>query len=324
MTDNYPSFTHQTRQALNASERAAGGLKHDSVGPEHILIGLMREKDGAAFGVIQHLGIDPEEICKAVEKSVKTGTRPAQSLTVNRDTKHVLELAVDEAHRIGNPYIATYHLLLAILRYEKKGILRQKNITTDVLKQFHVDYNKAEKAVKQLLEEGVILEISENTFTNRMMGLFMSSREEHISVIENTVKICGSVLSTISQEQALAKRAANGQTVLQLLGHMAGYGEYIHQCGVRMLEEEYPQLEAYDFDEVNIDHNEQGKDALYTQMLQSRSELAKFFRRLSDEQWARAGMHPEYYDFSLLDLFVRFIAMDVSRLEELTRIITTQ
>lgn len=315
MADKISRFTTQSRQALNISQQAAEEFLHEQIGPEHILIGLMREKDGAAFHIIRLLGVKPEDICESVEKAVKKGKHPPQTLNLHRDTKHLLVLAVDETRHMRTPYVSTGHLLLGMLS-------QRKSIALNVLRQFRVDYVKVQNATRRLENEGTIPEISEVAFIAQVIGLSASPKNHLISVLESHVKICGSVLSTVSQEQA--KQVVNGQTVLQLLEYMTGFDEYVHQCALRILKEDRPELSAYNADEANVSHHEQSKDDLYAQLLQLRTQLVEFLRGLPDTQWMRLGVHPEFDRLSLLDLLVRFTAMDASNLEQITRVIMSR
>ncbi len=101
-------------------------LQHDYVGTEHILLGLIREGEGVAAAVLQHLSVDLEQIHERVEESVRKGkaTIALGELPYTSRAKKVLEFAMAEAREFNHSYVGTEHLLLGLLR-EEKGIAAQ-------------------------------------------------------------------------------------------------------------------------------------------------------------------------------------------------------
>jgi|SRR5687768_404341 len=120
------NFTERVRKVLALARQEAGRLRHEYVGTEHILLGLVAEGEGVAAAVLRNLRIDPDEIRESVEGLVKKGinaiTRPDLPYTTR--AKKVLELAMSEASDLGHEYVGTEHLLLGLLR-EEKGIAAQ-------------------------------------------------------------------------------------------------------------------------------------------------------------------------------------------------------
>ena len=121
------NFTERVRKVLAMAREEAARLHHEYVGTEHILLGLIREGEGVAAAVLQHLNVDLEEIQQKVEETVKKG-KAAQAtgpdLPYTSRAKKVLELAMGEARELGHSYVGTEHLLLGLLR-EEKGIAAQ-------------------------------------------------------------------------------------------------------------------------------------------------------------------------------------------------------
>jgi ATP-dependent Clp protease ATP-binding subunit ClpC len=102
-------------------------LKHEYVGTEHILLGLIREGEGVAAAVLQNLSVDLDEIQQKIEETVKKGKAAAATgpdLPYTSRAKKVLELAMGEARDLSHGYVGTEHLLLGLLR-EEKGIAAQ-------------------------------------------------------------------------------------------------------------------------------------------------------------------------------------------------------
>src|SRR5438046_2483067 len=117
------NFTERTRKVLAMAREEAARLHHEYVGTEHILLGLIREGQGVAATVLQNLTVELDEIQQRIEKTVKKG-KAAQATGSDRPytsrAKKVLELAMSEARELGHSYVGTEHLLLGLLREEKR------------------------------------------------------------------------------------------------------------------------------------------------------------------------------------------------------------
>ncbi len=122
MTDKFDRFTKRARRVLTAAQEEAIRLNHNYIGTEHLLLGLVREENGVAVRVLRELDVDPRQVREMIERTVGRGQRAIQGkLTLTPRTKRVIELAVDEARRMGHHYIGTEHLLLGIVR-EGEGV----------------------------------------------------------------------------------------------------------------------------------------------------------------------------------------------------------
>ena len=122
MSDKLDRFTKRSRQALTLAQDEALRLGHRYIGTEHLLLGLLREEQGVAAKVLAHLGVTLERVRQMVEDTIGHEERTnIATLELAPRTKRVLELAVDEARRLGHYYIGTEHLLLGLIR-EGQGI----------------------------------------------------------------------------------------------------------------------------------------------------------------------------------------------------------
>lgn len=107
------------------AQEAARSMRHDVIGTEHLLLGLIQEGEGVAARALQNLGIKGEDVQKGVEKLVGTGQASTTGqLSPTPRVKKVLELAADEARKLGQGYIDTEHLLLGLVR-EGEGVAAQ-------------------------------------------------------------------------------------------------------------------------------------------------------------------------------------------------------
>lgn len=111
-----------SRRALVLAEEEARRLGHNFVGPEHLLLGLVRERDGVAARALTGLGVHLPELRATVESMLGRGEAPLPSeIRLTPRTTKVLGLALDEARGLQQPLVGTEHLLLAIA-HEGEGI----------------------------------------------------------------------------------------------------------------------------------------------------------------------------------------------------------
>lgn len=135
-------FTVSTRETLYLAQKEAERLKHTFIGPEHILVGLSKEKDGTANQMLIELGLDEERLTNLLEQFTADYPSGEAELSLSRPTKKLLEHAVDEARRQGSFFIATPHLLL--------GVLRGKDtIAAQMIKSVGLDLSKLCKDVRK-------------------------------------------------------------------------------------------------------------------------------------------------------------------------------
>ena len=139
MSDKLDRFTKRARRVLTLAQEEALRLNHNYIGTEHLLLGLVREENGVAVKVLRELGVEPNQVIRAVERTVGRGERaPFGKPTLAPRTKRVIELAVDEARLMGHHYIGTEHLLLGLVR-EGEGIavnvLRSLGVDLDGVRQ---------------------------------------------------------------------------------------------------------------------------------------------------------------------------------------------
>jgi Clp amino terminal domain, pathogenicity island component len=124
-TGRFRRFTDRARRAVYLAQEEARLLRHDYVGTEHLLLGLLYEGAGVAAQVLESLGISGEDVRGQVEEITGHGQASRSAhLPFTAQAKKVLELSLREALALGHHYIGTEHLLLGLLR-EGEGITAQ-------------------------------------------------------------------------------------------------------------------------------------------------------------------------------------------------------
>ncbi|MDM8531510.1 ATP-dependent Clp protease ATP-binding subunit [Anaerolineales bacterium HSG25] len=147
MADKFDRFTKRARRVLTLAQEEAQRLNHNYIGTEHLLLGLVREENGVAVRVLRDLGADPKKIRERIERTVGRGQRTMYGkLSLTPRTKRVIELAVDEARRLGHHYIGTEHLLLGVVR-------AGEGVAVDVLKSMGVGLDKVRSQTARVMME---------------------------------------------------------------------------------------------------------------------------------------------------------------------------
>ena len=121
-------FTTRVRSALIRARDEAQRRQHESVGTEHLLLGLLTEEDALVMDVLENLGANPMALQQAVEAVVTDGkpdrVRTIPDLPYTPRARVVLDQAIATAHEFGDGYVGTQHLLLGLMR-ERHGIAAQ-------------------------------------------------------------------------------------------------------------------------------------------------------------------------------------------------------
>ncbi|HEX5563430.1 MAG TPA: ATP-dependent protease ATP-binding subunit ClpC [Sporosarcina sp.] len=138
-------FTQRAQKVLQLAQEEAIRLKHESIGTEHILLGLIREGGGIAAKALEAIDVSFDTIEKGVEGLVGSGSKEVGPIVhYTPRAKKVIELSVDESRKLGHSYIGTEHILLALIR-EGEGVAAR------VLNNAGVSLNRARQQVLQLL-----------------------------------------------------------------------------------------------------------------------------------------------------------------------------
>ncbi|MEM1000159.1 MAG: ATP-dependent Clp protease ATP-binding subunit [Bacteroidota bacterium] len=130
------NFSDRVKDVISYSREEALRLGHDYIGPEHLLLGLIREGEGKAIKILVQLGVDLNKLRKSVENAIK-GTITVinlNNLPLTRQAEKVLKITYLEAKLDNSNLIGTEHLLLSILREDS-------NVAAQILSKFGVTYD---------------------------------------------------------------------------------------------------------------------------------------------------------------------------------------
>jgi len=141
----FERFTERARNAVRFAQEEARRLGHASVGPEHLLLGLLGEPEGIGAKALVALGAFPDGLRAEVEEMVGRGEgAPTGHVPFTPRAKKVLELSLREALQLGHNYIGTEHILLGLIR-EGEGVAAQ------VLVKLGAGLDRVRQQVIQLL-----------------------------------------------------------------------------------------------------------------------------------------------------------------------------
>lgn len=109
-----------------------------------------------------------------------------------------------------------------------------------------------------------------------------------------------------------------------MLCHLRDFDGFFRHRARMMLEEDYPQLPAYDHEALAIEreYNDEQLTRLYEQLLASRAETKALFAGLTSERWERAGVHPEPGHFTLTDAVIQVGSHDLTHIEQMVTMLT--
>ncbi len=131
-------FTQRARRVLSLAHQEAERARQNSIGTEHLLLGLMDEEGGVAGRVLRDLGMTSDRVREVVARvSGNPVNFDPNLIELAAETQQVLEFAVDEARRLGHHYIGTEHILLGLVRVESVAmeVLRKLGVTPDQIRR---------------------------------------------------------------------------------------------------------------------------------------------------------------------------------------------
>jgi ATP-dependent Clp protease ATP-binding subunit ClpC len=121
----FERFTDRARRVVVLAGEEARGLRHNYLGTEHLLLGIVAERQGVAVRVLEALGISLDEVRERVEQLIGRGEHEeAGNIPFTPRAKKALELSLRESLQLGHDYVGTEHILLGLVR-EGEGVAAQ-------------------------------------------------------------------------------------------------------------------------------------------------------------------------------------------------------
>lgn len=144
----FERYTERARKVIILAQDEAIRLKHNHIGTEHLLLGLLREREGIAARILESFDISLDLVRSELESLIeKTEYQGSKEVAFTPRAKRVLELALDETRRLGHNYVGTEHILLGILR-EGEGVGAQ------ILRNLGLDIETVRSKLYEILNEG--------------------------------------------------------------------------------------------------------------------------------------------------------------------------
>jgi dihydroneopterin aldolase len=178
----FERFSERARKAMILAQEEAYRLRHNYIGTEHLLLGLLRQQEGVAAETLRSLNVTLREAREQVESTVGHGEEGAsQQVPFTPRSKKVLELALRESMHLGHNHIGTEHILLGLVR-ESEGVAAR------VLSNLDVDPDKVRREVMIRLgdeigpepEEGPLVEVGPREY--RREPLLFRGRVESLRI----------------------------------------------------------------------------------------------------------------------------------------------
>ncbi len=145
----FERYTERARKVIILAQDEAIRLKHNHIGTEHLLLGLLREREGIAARILESFDISLDLVRSELESLVdKAEYQGSKEVAFTPRAKRVLELALDETRRLGHNYVGTEHILLGILR-EGEGVGAQ------ILRNLGLDIEAVRNKLYEILNENV-------------------------------------------------------------------------------------------------------------------------------------------------------------------------
>jgi ATP-dependent Clp protease ATP-binding subunit ClpC len=205
----FERFTDRSRRVLVLAQEEARDLTSAFIGTEHLLLGLIREREGIAAKVLDTLGVTYEEVREKVELAFDTNNNPSSgSPPFTPRVKKVLEFSLREALQLGHSYVGTEHLLL--------GLVREGNgVAAGILDDLGAELTRVRTQVREMitgqsggetvaLEHLTELDTDNERFTSLVRKLGLSLRPDLDFAIRNayTEKFADELLDELRQRWA--------------------------------------------------------------------------------------------------------------------------
>ncbi len=238
----FDRFNDRAKRVLALAQDEAIRFNHNYIGTEHLLLGLIREGEGVAARVLDSLGVDLSKLRRAIEFTIGRGdpTTSPSEITLAPPMKKAVELAIDEARKLGHSHVGTEHLLLGIVRQSEStaakllgslgvDLERVRHDVIATLGQPHRELGASAPAAVSPQPAGQFAGPFDR-FTDRAKRVLALAQDEAIRFNHNYIGTEHLLIGLIREEEGVAARALNTLGVeldkaRTALGFIIGRGE---------------------------------------------------------------------------------------------------
>jgi len=140
----FNAFTERARRVLVFAQEESSSLQGNFIGPDHLLLGLLREEGGVAFVVLVNFGVDLTKTYNQLKERVQADKTEHFEIGLTDSAKKIVDFAVEESLRLDHYYVGTEHLLLGYLH-------QNTGLGANILFQQGVELEKVREEIKRLL-----------------------------------------------------------------------------------------------------------------------------------------------------------------------------
>lgn len=158
-----------------------------------------------------------------------------------------------------------------------------------------------------------------------MSALLERIHDKHLILMHRTMLLITNIVQSAPTE-AMTRYTdgEGGWSAVEVLGHLLDANEIFTARARRILTEDNPHFENFPHEQMVIDRNYRQQKPLdvLARLHESRQQTLALFETLTPEQWERAGVHPEYGEWTMTDALMQIGHHDVNHLEQMTRILS--
>ena len=147
MADMMERFTQKARRVLSLAHEEAERMRHNYIGSEHLLLGLIQEEGSVGSRVLHELGLETARVKEMVERLSGFGQHTSGRIELAPGTEKVLQLAIEEARQMDHHYIGTEHLLLGL-------VSQPEGVGVAVLRRLGITPEQVRRQTQRMLQEG--------------------------------------------------------------------------------------------------------------------------------------------------------------------------